>query len=144
MLGFRSVAGELKKKRPRPRWKTSLVSQQQLRWLRTSLLGRIPGWSPPVAPVGPWRAVRLDAGPVCLSGLRLHSCLDGATGVVTLHARAHAATCIKGARFRVADRESVASSLSQPQVNIPIEVSVDRNGQEIKLHLSINLKINLE
>jgi hypothetical protein len=32
----------------------------------------------------------------------------------------------------------------QQHMNIPIEVSVDRNGQEIKLHLSIDLKINLE
>ena len=36
--------------------------------------------------------------------------------------------------------EDQASSKS---VNIPLEVSVDRNGQEIKLQISINLKINL-
>ena len=45
---------------------------------------------------------------------------------------------------RTADRDSVASVAPQQHVNIPVEVSVDRNGQEIKLHLSIDLKINLE
>ena len=57
---FRSVANDLKTRRPRPRWKTNLVNHQQLRWLRTSLLGRIPGWTPPVPPIGPWRGVRLE------------------------------------------------------------------------------------
>lgn len=50
----------LRARRPRPRWRTPMIEQQQLRWLRTTLLGRTPGWSPPVAPVGPWRAVRLE------------------------------------------------------------------------------------
>ena len=36
----------LAERRPRPRWKTRLVEQQQLRWFRTTLLGRIPGWTP--------------------------------------------------------------------------------------------------
>ncbi|HEY1532856.1 MAG TPA: hypothetical protein VGF76_02515, partial [Polyangiaceae bacterium] len=44
---------------PRPRFKTRLVERQQLRWFRTTLLGRIPGWTPPVTAVGPWRSVRL-------------------------------------------------------------------------------------
>src|SRR5262249_51774981 len=34
-------------RRPRPRWRTRLVDRQELRWVRTSLLGRIPAWSPP-------------------------------------------------------------------------------------------------
>ncbi len=44
---------------PRPRWRTKLVPEQRLRNVRTTLLGRIPSWSPPVPPVGPWRAARL-------------------------------------------------------------------------------------
>lgn len=51
---FRSLVNNLSQRRPRPRWKTKLVDQQQLRWIRTTLLGRIPGWTPPVAAVGPW------------------------------------------------------------------------------------------
>ncbi len=47
-------------KRPRPRWKAPMIQHQQLRWLRTTLLGRTPGWSPPVAAVGPWREIWLE------------------------------------------------------------------------------------
>lgn len=46
-------------RRPRPRWKTYLVGHQNLRWLRTSLLGRIPGWAVVPPAIGPWRPVRL-------------------------------------------------------------------------------------
>lgn len=56
-IRFDPLADALAQKRPRPRWKTRLTSHQQLRWLRTTLVGRMPGWSPPVAPVGPWRGV---------------------------------------------------------------------------------------
>ena len=58
-LCFRSLDAALTQKRPRPAWKTRLIDHQNLRWFRTTLLGRIPGWSPPVHPVGPWRPVRL-------------------------------------------------------------------------------------
>lgn len=56
---FRSLSAALARRRPRPRWKTKLVKHQQLRWIRTTLLGRIPGWSPSPAPVGPWRGIQL-------------------------------------------------------------------------------------
>ena len=46
-------------RRPRPRWKTNGASHQNLRWLRTTLLGRQPGWVVTPAAVGPWRPVRL-------------------------------------------------------------------------------------
>ncbi len=38
--------------RPRPRWKTRITPQQSLRYVRTTLFGRMPGWTPPVPPVG--------------------------------------------------------------------------------------------
>lgn len=59
-LCFRSLKHNLSERRPRPRWKTKLVEQQQLRWIRTTLLGRIPGWTPPVAAVGPIEPIYLD------------------------------------------------------------------------------------
>ncbi|HTH79230.1 MAG TPA: glycoside hydrolase family 2 protein, partial [Ramlibacter sp.] len=74
---------QLKAKRPRPRWRAPMVANQQLRWWRTTLLGRTPGWSPPLAPVGPWRDVWL--GPreaVIRESLWLHSQVDGGEGVV--------------------------------------------------------------
>ena len=59
---FRSLRAALEARpaRPRPRWRTRLVEHQQLRWFRTTLLGRIPAWTPPVRPVGPWLPVTLE------------------------------------------------------------------------------------
>ncbi|WP_167784684.1 glycosyl hydrolase 2 galactose-binding domain-containing protein [Ramlibacter rhizophilus] len=57
LIHCRALRPELGKRRPRPRWRAPMVPDAQLRWLRTTLLGRTPGWSPPVAPVGPWREV---------------------------------------------------------------------------------------
>jgi beta-mannosidase len=74
---------ELKVKRPRPRWRAPMVAHQQLRWWRTTLLGRTPGWSPPLAPVGPWRNVWI--GPreaVVRESLWLHAHVEGGEGVV--------------------------------------------------------------
>lgn len=58
-LVFRALNPVLGEKRPRPRWKTRLVDAQNLRYVRTTLLGRIASWTPKVKPVGPWRPVRL-------------------------------------------------------------------------------------
>jgi beta-mannosidase len=60
LLKFSSLNEALSVKRPRPRFRTRMIEKQQLRWFRTTFLGRMPGWSPPVAPVGPWREVRLE------------------------------------------------------------------------------------
>jgi beta-mannosidase len=86
VIGFRSLSQELKRKRPRPRWKTNLVRNQQLRWLRTSLIGRIPGWAPCAPAVGPWRDIRLETAPVLLDELSIVPSLIGTTGVVSVRA----------------------------------------------------------
>lgn len=61
LICFRSNSQFLQQKRARPSWKTNLVDNQQLRWLRTSLLGHIPGWCPAIPVVGPWRNMSLVA-----------------------------------------------------------------------------------
>ncbi len=47
------------RRRPRARWRTRLVANG-LRFFRTMLLGRAPGFAPGPAAVGPWRGVRLE------------------------------------------------------------------------------------
>lgn len=75
-------------RRPRPRWKTYLVGHQNLRWLRTSLLGRIPGWAAVPAPVGPWRPVRLTpANAPVPADVHLLARCDGVGGVVDVSFR---------------------------------------------------------
>jgi beta-mannosidase len=65
-LCFRSVSEHLRvtaNRRDRPAWKSRLVDHQGLRRVRTSLLGRMPGWSPPVPAIGPYRPMHLcDVG----------------------------------------------------------------------------------
>ncbi len=101
MICFRSLAADLKKRRPRPRWKTNLVNNQQLRWLRTSLLGRIPGWSPPVPVVGPWGEVRLERAAVMLTEVQRTAVLVGKEGVVRFSAQVRAALEITSAKLHV-------------------------------------------
>ncbi len=56
---FRALKPTLQKKRARARWRTRLVSERNLRFIRTTLLGRMPSWTPSIAPVGPWREVSI-------------------------------------------------------------------------------------
>lgn len=114
VLGFRSLTEALTRKRPRPRWKTNLVTHQQLRWFRTSLLGRMPGWSPPVPVVGPWRAVRLDTEPISAAELMLRTDLEDRTGVVRLHSRINSLQPVDSATLRVGDDEASATIHAEP------------------------------
>ncbi len=57
VLRFHALDNLLAAKRPRPRWRAPMVANQQLRWFRTTLLGRTPGWSPPAAVVGPTKDI---------------------------------------------------------------------------------------
>lgn len=78
----RALAPRLReRRRPRARWRTRLVSEGNLRFVRTMLLGRAPGFAPGPPVVGPWRPVclRRRRG-VILEGVRLRARLDGADG----------------------------------------------------------------
>jgi beta-mannosidase len=75
-------------RRPRARWRTRVVGDGNLRWFRTTLLGRAPGFAsgPPV--VGPWRAPELR-GPRALL-LDVRTALDGGDGVLEVACPAEA------------------------------------------------------
>ena len=119
VLGFRSVAEDLQKKRPRPRWKTNLVNHQQLRWRRTSLLGRIPGWSPPVPAIGPWRDIRLEQASISLTDVQLLTRLDGGAGIVTLQAGLQSTMPVDRVYLLVGDQECEIEFIEDTNCLIP-------------------------
>jgi beta-mannosidase len=92
---FLSLDALLRERRPRPRWRAPMVENQQLRWFRTTLLGRTPGWSPPAQAVGPWRDVRLERRRgVGITDIRLRTGMDG-----QLHLACRAASRGSSERF---------------------------------------------
>ena len=98
LLRFASLDAALAVRRPRPRWRTPMVENQQLRWCRTTLLGRTPGWSPPCAPVGPWRGIWLeDRGGVQCEVSRLHCGVENGAGQIDLACTLQAHGGIQGA-----------------------------------------------
>lgn len=127
VIRCRALDTALKAKRPRPRWKAPMIENQQIRWFRTTLLGRTPGWSPPAAAVGPWRDVWLERRRNFeLSGLRLRTSVAGTTGVVDLSATLSASTGrILAARLvleRGGQVHSVSATLADRRATARLEV----------------------
>lgn len=90
-LVFRSLDEALKQRRPRPRWKAPMIEHQQLRWWRTTVLGRTPGWSPAAAVVGPWRPVWLGVpADVRVAEVQWQAVLNGHQGCVPVVAAVQA------------------------------------------------------
>lgn len=90
VIRCRALAPELAIKRPRPRWRVPMLEHPQLRWIRTTLLGRTPGWSPPCPAIGPWRPVWIEYRSLQIGKIDLHSQLkrtdSGNTGVLEISA----------------------------------------------------------
>jgi beta-mannosidase len=130
IIRFRALDRLLEAKRPRPKWRAPMVENQQLRWFRTTLLGRTPGWSPPAAPVGPWRGVWLETrAAIRVPSLVVRSGVEGATGWVevtaTLESMAHggAITDVALVVTRGADRRhSIALQLTAGSAGGRLEI----------------------
>lgn len=90
-IRFLSLDAALQQRRPRPRWRAPMIENQQLRWVRTTVLGRTPGWSPPAAAVGPWRSIWVERRHhVDIRNVQLRTELADRTGTISLSCRAAA------------------------------------------------------
>ncbi|HEY2717948.1 MAG TPA: hypothetical protein VGI73_17185, partial [Solirubrobacterales bacterium] len=75
------------RRKPRARWRTALADNG-LRFFRTMLLGRCPGFAPGPAAVGPWRPVWIERRRAfAVERLELRPRIDGADGELTVRAR---------------------------------------------------------
>ena len=103
---------------PRARWRTKLVANGNLRFFRTMLLGRAPGFAPEPAPVGPWRGVRLRRrAQIAIEdlALRTRTTAAGGTLAVTVTLRALAGSQPSAIELELdgpSGRHSAALSLS--------------------------------
>ena len=78
-------------RKPRARWRTRLVAAPNLRFYRTMLLGRAPGFAGGPAVVGPWRPVWLERRRgVVIEQVRLRAGLRGDAGELHCTARVRA------------------------------------------------------
>ena len=117
-----ALAPLLTTKRPRPRWRTALVSSQNLRWYRTTFAGRMPGWWPSLPPVGPWRGIELVRGPrVIRRSLRA---TFTATGEGTVAIAARLAGVSAGAAVVRVGRHEVAAELRPDGAEVVLDAIV--------------------
>jgi beta-mannosidase len=90
VITCRALAGVLAEapRRPRQRWRTKVVADGALRFVRTTVLGRAPGFAPGPPIVGPWRPVWLvRRRGTTIDDLALRPRLEGDDGVLAIRAR---------------------------------------------------------
>lgn len=84
-IRFRALRSE--PRGTRPRYKARFVEDQSLRRVRTTLFGRMPGFTPMLPPVGPYRAIELVESAelvVTAADVRARVCGDGGVVAATL------------------------------------------------------------
>jgi beta-mannosidase len=130
---FRSLAQALKERRPRPRWKTKLIEHQQLRWFRTTLLGYIPGWAPPLKAIGPWRAIYLEQAEIAhLAEWDIQTRVEGSRGLIGLQAGVNVydqKSCTL--TLDVADKKHILFDGKPKASNLHVEREISLDGIEL-------------
>jgi beta-mannosidase len=127
-IRFLALDQALAARRPRPRWRTQLVDSQNLRWFRTTLLGRMPGWTPAVTAVGPWQPIYLEcADPIDVASADIEARLEEGRGRV--HVRAQVSHVdgqpIEAARLRLGEAVHELHVLQSQEARIHGEVVVE-------------------
>ncbi|WP_127784268.1 glycosyl hydrolase [Rhodococcus sp. X156] len=113
-------------RRPRARWRSLLVDEQNLRWWRTSLLGRAPLLTGTAAVVGPHRPLTLHRRPdLEVLSRDLHTGVRGDTGVLEVRARLRGAEQLRRATVRVGAHQST--------------VDLEHVGDEAVLHAVVEV-----
>lgn len=102
LIHCRALGQALEQKRPRPRWRVPMLEKQQLRWIRTTLLGRTPGWSPPCAAVGPWRKVWIERTTLPVGDIVLDTRVDPDSGAGNCEIVVELGDAVASARMVVA------------------------------------------
>ena len=89
LICCRALAPRLRvRRKPRARWRTRVVAEGNLRFHRTAVAGRAPGFAPGPEIVGPWRPVWLEMRRgAAVEGLRVRARLVDGEGVVTVDGR---------------------------------------------------------
>ncbi|MBE7249227.1 MAG: glycoside hydrolase family 2 protein, partial [Actinomycetospora chiangmaiensis] len=113
VLCFRSLTAALARPHKRGRWRPRLATPGSLKGFRTSLLGFMPGWSPEIHLVGPYRpATREPAAPGPVEA-DLRASLDGTTGRLAVRLRLPGQRAV----IRCAGREITLTS-SEPGLHV--------------------------
>lgn len=121
VVHIRSLTARMKSRRPRGRWRSSLIAAQGLRHERTTVLGRAPVYGPLPIPVGLWRPVSMTALPV-VERVELSTSVSGTDGIVSVRAKLGSTGSV---RVLIDDRaielgpvDSIDSSVTVPDVEL--------------------------
>ena len=135
-IRFAALTPVLEQRRPRPRWKAKGVVSQNLRWIRTTLLGRQAGWAEVPAPVGPWRRVRLRPTESVEIAVRrlLASCVPGPGGTTT--GTVAVAFDVTGPGLDGPD--PVTADLTVAGRTVPLEVSREGGSLQVRGEVVVN------
>ena len=80
---FRALQPVLDAPQKRARWRPKLIVPASLRMVRTTALGHMPAWCPPVDCIGPWREITLcEADEFHLHDLDIRTAVEGTDGVL--------------------------------------------------------------
>jgi beta-mannosidase len=131
VIRFRALDRLLEAKRPRPKWRSPMVENQQLRWYRTTLLGRTPGWSPPAAAVGPWRPVWIEVrARVHVTDLVVRTGVDGTKGWIEV-----AGTIERLGDMTITNLALVVSRDTGPRHSMPLRGSPNTDAYGVRLEI---------